>query len=253
MGLPPWQQPLQPWLDRLGWQPGAPFDLRRLSAFAEERCCVNGAGAPIRFVDAQSLATDPTPYEWRIAQAGLVATRASGAGALHDAFNALAWLAFPKLKARLNSLHTQAIGDSAQPGSRGALRDRATLFDESGALLLTHEASLFEALRQFDWPMLFVTDRHRLVNEARLLIIGHAVQEKLCRPYKSICAQVWPIAMAADTTDDAADAWAAAHLDEAALGQLTPLPVLGWPGWWSANESPEFYNDPQVFRRRRKP
>ena len=28
----------------------------------------------------------------------------------------------------------------------------------------------------------------------------------------------------------------------------TPLPVLGLPGWWPANEAPAFYADPQVFR-----
>ena len=29
---------------------------------------------------------------------------------------------------------------------------------------------------------------------------------------------------------------------------FTPLPVLGVPGWWPANEAPGFYADAQVFR-----
>ena len=27
-----------------------------------------------------------------------------------------------------------------------------------------------------------------------------------------------------------------------------PLPVLGVPGWWDANEAPGFYDDNAVFR-----
>ena len=29
---------------------------------------------------------------------------------------------------------------------------------------------------------------------------------------------------------------------------LLPLPVLGIPGWWPANENPGFYADTAVFR-----
>ena len=29
---------------------------------------------------------------------------------------------------------------------------------------------------------------------------------------------------------------------------FTPLPVLGVPGWWPANEATGFYADAQVFR-----
>lgn len=34
--------------------------------------------------------------------------------------------------------------------------------------------------------------------------------------------------------------------------RFAPLPVLGIPGWWGANENPAFYDDPQVFRRGRR-
>jgi hypothetical protein len=27
-----------------------------------------------------------------------------------------------------------------------------------------------------------------------------------------------------------------------------PLPVLGVPGWWSANDAADFYDDAEVFR-----
>ena len=31
-----------------------------------------------------------------------------------------------------------------------------------------------------------------------------------------------------------------------------PLPVHGIPGWWAANEAPDFYADTSVFRRPRR-
>jgi hypothetical protein len=34
---------------------------------------------------------------------------------------------------------------------------------------------------------------------------------------------------------------------------LAPLPVLGVPGWWPANEAPGFYDDAAVFRPTRSP
>ena len=247
----PWRAPLEPWLLRLGWQPGCALPIERLNAIATERMCVSGGGVPVRFADASELPDDARPYEQRIHEAGVIATRMSGPGALHDAFNALAWLAFPKMKACLNRLHARVLHRSYATGPRGTLRDRATLFDESGAIVLTRDAALEAALRDFDWQRLFVVERHRFSTQARLVVVGHAVQEKLSAPYKAICAQVWVLALSPDCPDDEVDGLAAQQLDAAVLDALTPLPVLGVPGWWAANDSPEFYNDPQVFRRRR--
>jgi hypothetical protein len=33
---------------------------------------------------------------------------------------------------------------------------------------------------------------------------------------------------------------------------LAHLPVLGIPGWWAANDSPDFYADAEVFRQQRR-
>ena len=35
---------------------------------------------------------------------------------------------------------------------------------------------------------------------------------------------------------------------ELATKPFTPLPVLGVPGWWPANQDPAFYDDATVFR-----
>ena len=46
------------------------------------------------------------------------------------------------------------------------------------------------------------------------------------------------------------DRWLAARLtaDDLATKPFTPLPVLGVPGWWPANQAPAFYDDVHVFR-----
>jgi hypothetical protein len=34
--------------------------------------------------------------------------------------------------------------------------------------------------------------------------------------------------------------------------KLTPLPILGVPGWWPANDTVSFYRDEHYFRPKRK-
>ena len=57
------------------------------------------------------------------------------------------------------------------------MRDAITVFDENGALLDAPPA-LWEALLARDWPRLFV-DLRPLWAQARLVIFGHALLEKL--------------------------------------------------------------------------
>jgi hypothetical protein len=80
-------------------------------------------------------------------------------------------------------------------------------------------------------------------------IVGHALLDKLAAPYKSITAHVIPLAGRFDH-DAALDEAAARWVAQPALWPrlLLPLPVLGIPGWWPANEDAAFYDDPTVFR-----
>ena len=191
-------------------------------------------------------------YESRIFETGRVATRVRGQGARHDFANALVWLAFPRLKARLNALHVQAQTDPSAPGRRGRLRDRATLFDESGALLLTQDPMLASLARGFRWRELFVDHRDAWPKRIRLVTVGHALLEKLCEPYKSICAQTWILDRSPLLAHDELDRQAACALGSETLDLLTPVPLMGIPGWSSANADPAFYNDSQVFRSGRR-
>lgn len=183
-------------------------------------------------------------YEAHIFQTRSVPTRDN----LHDFFNGLIWLAFPQAKRRLNELQAAEIARHGVAPMRGPLRDALTLFDENGAVLDAPPA-LWQALIARDWHTLFVA-RRELWAQARLLVFGHALLEKLVTPRKPITAHVLlPTHKAAGgmAFDDARMAHA---LEPARLERkpFVPLPVLGVPGWWPDNEAASFYADPQVFR-----
>ena len=194
----------------------------------------------LRFVPQHEL-PDGEAYEAFIARTACVPTRDN----LHDLFNGLVWLRFPQLKRRLNELQAQQLQQSGVGATRGAVRDALTLFDENAALWQA-PAVLVDALRQRDWHALFITHRAAW-RDARLTLFGHALMEKLTQPRKGITAHVWVLPEAADVE---------AHLLEVLTPELLaskphhPLPVLGVPGWWSANEDAAFYDDAAVFRPR---
>jgi hypothetical protein len=200
-----------------------------------------GLGVP-RFV-AHDQMPDGVAYEAFIAQTGSVPTRDD----LHDFFNGIVWLHFPETKRRLNRLQAQEIGRTGIGATRGPLRDALTLFDENGAVLDAPTA-LWDALLARDWHRLFVTERAAW-REARLLVFGHALLEKLMAPRKSATAHVlrWPAGLSVDGIDDATIAAALDPLHLAAK-PFTPLPVLGIPGWYKGNCDHRFYDDRAVFR-----
>jgi len=195
------------------------------------------------FVPQQDLLAGQA-YEAHIFQTGAVPTRDN----LHDFFNGLVWLAFPETKRRLNALQAAEIARNGVTPTRGPVRDALTLFDENGAVL-DAPAALWKALAARDWQSLFVTQR-ALWSEARLIVFGHALLEKLTTPRKAITAHVLlppPDAGGPVALDDPA---LARSLDPQNLARkpFVPLPVLGVPGWCADNAAADFYDDPKVFR-----
>jgi hypothetical protein len=166
---------------------------------------------------------------------------------LHDFFNGLCWLRFPQAKRRLNELQAAQIAERGVGGVRGPVRDAITVFDENGALL-DAPAPLWEALVARQWRRLFI-DLRPLWDQARVVLFGHALLEKLAAPRMDMTAHVW-CAPAPLSRLDQADAWLAAALtaDRLAAKPFVPLPVLGVPGWWPANADPAFYDNARVFR-----
>ncbi len=201
---------------------------------------------PVRFVPQHALPAG-TAYEQFVFEQRASPVREG----LHDFFNGLCWLHFPLAKARLNQLQAQQIARDGVRGQRGTVRDALTLFDENALLLHAPEA-LWESLVSKDWGRVFGPLRP-LWQQARLTVFGHALLEKLVTPRKEITAHVFRVREAASSSATL-DAWLAAELtaDTLASKPFAHLPVLGVPGWWAANELPEFYEDKTVFRAPRQ-
>ena len=233
-----WETPwLHPWRER-----GLPVAQRVVAGTPMPQALGSSPDALVRFVPQETLPPGQA-YEQFIFATGQVPPRDN----LHDFVNGLVWLRFPHTKRRLNQLQAQAIAAQGVQAVRGPLRDALTVFDENGAVLQAPEP-LWEALRARNWQALFV-DLRPLWREARLLLFGHALLEKLVSPRKPMVAHVYQAPLAIDSIAKL-DAWLAQDIDTQrwAGKPFSPLPVLGVPGWWPANEDAVFYADPLVFR-----
>ena len=228
---------MRPWL-RAG------RSLDGLNALAEAGGIRTQAGKPVRFVAPAT--TKDLHYEQQIYESGCVATRA---GNLHDWFNALAWLAFPCTKARINAMHAEQI--PRERGRRGRLRDLLTLFDEGGAIVRCDDARLIAMLREFRWKELFWEQRSRVLSSMRVVVFGHAVLEKALEPWPGVTCKAIFVTVEGDADAQAA-AWLARLPLDATPQELAALPVFGYPGWLPGNARPGFYDDLRYFRPFRK-
>lgn len=224
------------WYARLG---GAPT-LDRLNALADEAGLRTAAGHAVRFVPP--AAADPY-YEIKVFETGCVQTRPDS---LHDLFNALAWLAFPRTKARINAMHAAEI--PREGGRRGRLRDLLTIFDEGGAIV-SAPPELWQLLTQFRWKELFWERRTDVLRSMRVRVLGHAVLEQSLDPRPGITCKT--ILIPGDDADAGADTWLATLPAGASPREMAPLPIFGYPGWFPS-QSEAFYEDERHFRPLRR-
>jgi len=224
--------PVRPWLT-------GERTLQRLNAAAEATGLKTASGRPVRFVPPGAR---DAYYEIQVYETGRVETRPDN---LHDFFNALAWLAFPRTKARVNALHAAEI--PREGTRRGRLRDLLTIFDEGGAIVHCDDARLLSLLERFRWRELFWDNRRAVQAGMRITVLGHAVLEKALEPWPGITCKAIVVPTAAEP-----DAAAAAWLDRLAPGAsprvLSPLPIFGFPGWHAGTAAAEFYDDTRYFR-----
>lgn len=231
----PWLLPLRERGEAIASRAGSAGLLDALNAASHAG--VHVAAGRIRFVDPAQQPVGEA-YEAFVARTACVPTRDN----LHDFFNGIMWLTFPAWKRRLNELQARQIALGGVAGTRGAVRDALTLFDENAALLQA-PPTLIDALQARDWHTLFVT-RRALWAQARITLFGHALLEKLTRPRKAITAHVWVVPESADLSSPRS-----LTLDRLAARPFLPMPVLGVPTWWPGNEATGFYADTAVFRR----
>jgi len=187
---------------------------------------------------------DDPYYEIGVYETGRVSTRPEN---LHDWFNALAWLAFPRAKARINALHADELRRSLPhaQGRRGPLRDLLTIFDEGGAIVVCHDKELLALLQKCSWVDLFWERRAQVAEQMRIVVFGHAVLEQALEPRPGITCK--SIVLPPDDLDAGAARWLADAPPGASPKALLPLPIFGYPGWHEG-QSAAFYEDRRYFR-----
>lgn len=214
----------------------------------------------VSFVDNDALSADGRYYEEYIYATAQVPTRKDN---WHDFFGALIWCLFPQTKSLLNKLHMAEI---AQHGlkQRSKLRNKLTLFDECGVVICLEPDAIdhAELLRAHQWQQSFVSKRADWWQSIRPMIFGHAMYEMATAPFIGLTAKTlfikvpqgfsqWPLTAAYSFIDAKLHEQIA---NEAVLldnQQLTPLPLLGVPGWYNDNETASFYHNTDYFRPRR--
>lgn len=238
--------------------------LTQLNALLTQRPTplLNSRGDALRFVP-QTLGKQDfaQQYEPRCYLSGELQTRTDN---LHDLFNALVWLTFPRSKAALNQHHYHALCEAARSASskpRGAARDTATLLDESGVIVAYSDEHLAQCLREFQWHELFWQRREQVQQGMEFYIVGHGLYEKAMRPYVGMTGQgimlkvtteffTWSQANKIEHLDALLAEYVAQHCHH--TRELNPVPLLGIPRWWADNEHEVFYRNTTYFRAGRR-
>jgi hypothetical protein len=227
-------------------------DCAALNALLPADVCMQG-GIPVRFQPQDAHIFRPELYyEERIAQHGIVSTRADN---WHDFFNALIWMLYPQTKVTISTLHGADLQQYGKP--RTPQRDALTLFDEHGVVVAATRRTLLQHALDFDWQRLFWQEHSAWGQDLACFMVGHALLEKMLTPYIGVTAH----ALLVEVADDfftLSLAQQQAHLDRVMARvlregyllsplYLNPLPILGVPGWWD-NESAAFYQQTDYFR-----
>ncbi len=217
------------------------------------------SGCELRLVEPQSGKLGfEAQYEPRCYLSGEVATRADN---WHDLFNALVWLSFPKIKAAINARHYRELISTKKEKGRGSMRDLNTLLDESGVIVAYADDRLSELLGNFQWRELFWQHREQVRNSMNFYIFGHGLYEKAMQPYVGMTGHGLLVRVDQDFLEMPIDRQlahldllVAAHLAEGChdTGDLSPVPLLGIPGWTEDNECAGYYDNTDYFRAGRR-
>jgi hypothetical protein len=219
---------------------------------------VTASGMRLRFVAPGGGDGAQPGYEMRIARRGEVETRLES---WHDLFNALAWITYPRAKARLNAQHAAFLeaGGAAEAKRRGPARDALTLFDEGGVAVASSSPQVFRLIADFQWKGLFWSRRAELARTTLFAGFGHALFEQSLEPFIGMVAKTVFLAVDPHFFEQPfaariarIDALLDEHFSDAARFRspkmMAPMPVLGVPGWHPDTDRESFYDDPVHFR-----
>lgn len=264
--------PLHPVILRLKTDGFPP--LEELNALLAAHSIKVESGQELRFVaQGTGRLAFEEQYEPRCYLKGEVQTRVDN---WHDLFNALVWLTFPKAKAAINARHFRVLTEKRQaltekrqalantgaaqtPSQRGATRDTNTLLDESGVIVAYADDELVGLLRGFCWRELFWQRRGEVQDRMGFYLFGHGLYEKARQPYVGMAGQGlllaveqdffnWPQPQQLTHLDRALAAYLADLQHCRSTRELSPVPLLGVPGWAAENERAGYYDNTAYFR-----
>ncbi|MDP1593716.1 MAG: DUF3025 domain-containing protein [Gallionella sp.] len=257
--------PLHPVISRLNADHFPTLDELNALLDAHPHAIAVQNGSKLRFV-AQGVGrlAFEAQYEPRCYLTGEVQTRQDN---WHDLLNALVWLTYPAAKAAINTRHYHALTNHAaereSSSQRGAVRDTNTLLDESGVIVAYADDELAGLLRSFSWKELYWAQRERVKNSMGYYLFGHGLYEKGLQPYIGMTGQglllpveqdffSWPV----HKQHAHLDARLADYLSDAqhcrSTRELSPVPLLGVPGWSADNNCVSYYENSDYFRTGRR-
>ena len=96
----------------------------------------------------------------------------------------------------------------------------------------------------------------------KFYLFGHALYEKALQPYSGMTGKGLMFPVTADffklsaaeqivAMDEALAGYFSNLSSQRLMQDLSPIPVLGVPGWWPGNEAESYYQDTRYFRPRR--
>jgi hypothetical protein len=198
-------------------------------------------------------------YEQIIHQQHIIPTRPNS---WHDLFNGLIWLQFPQTKRLLNQQHVEDI-EQYGLSPRTLRRNNLTHFDECGVILTYQRESVAEQLindlSMHRWQSVFIENRAIWGKELNSFIFGHANLEMLLQPFIGLTGK-WLALEVNKQFSNISYAEQLKQIDEllvihikqnnifANKKPLYPIPLLGIPDVWDANNNPAFYANTDYFR-----
>src|SRR5438445_4509370 len=198
-----------------------------------------------RFAEqAPELLRDGLHYESRIAELGVVATRAHN---WHDLLNALIWLRYPALKAALNA---RQVAEIAKVGVKQRTRAQCALthFDEAGIVVRLRDPRLLALWDAHDWHGLFWRERAAW-RDGRIAVevFGHALLEHALKPGQLLVGKA--LLVMGGAGDACAQVARAIRMEESLNDpqELRPLPLSGIPDWHEHNANERFYLEAPCF------
>ena len=234
----------------------------------------NAQSQPLKVVPQDNSTTRfENRYAARIFLQGEMQTREQN---WHDFFQVVTWRAFPLTKKAINARHYRAAEKrfrlEGPSGSRSSVENLLSLFDECGAIVVCDDESLLQLIQGFNWPVLFHDRRQELLTRMECILFGHAMLEKMFNPYIGVTANAILLLVDKDYFTQSpqqklaqVDGLVAERIQPSkgvAGGSggrilngpkdLSPLPLLGFPGYWQGNELARFYRNTQYFRSGRR-